>query len=167
MIKIRFIGDHPKKVKVFNEKTTVVTLTGTLILENKAIWQLPILDYLHESHNPEADFNIANDSIVLTVIGKAVKAEEDTFDPIVGERIAEARAKIRLYSFIKNFRGKYIQHCMETIMGKSPKGKPKRDWIEILSALETLPGSMMEDYIRYASLEEREEEHLKELLSKA
>lgn len=121
MIKLSFKGEDSKKVEHFNKKVTVVTLKPVIVglnffdisLDSKA------LDFIH-SH-PNIEMTGTKMGLALKVQGKATCNEEDEFDPVWGERIAEARAKIRLYKFMTTLLYKLMRYHSNMAFGAGSK----------------------------------------------
>ena len=118
MIKLSFKGEDSKKVEHFNNKVTVVTLKPVIIGLNFFDISLDskILDFIH-SH-PNIEITGTKMGLALKAQGKATCNEEDEFDPIWGERIAEARAKIRLYKFMTILLYKLMEYHSNMAYGK-------------------------------------------------
>lgn len=92
-----------KKVIVSNDlTTTVVILSGEVYLPSFLWHNIPrSVQKWMKSYNG-VDTILGGSRFYITVSGKAKKAKEDTYNAILGERIAEAKAKIRLYRFMRN-----------------------------------------------------------------
>ena len=104
MFKVSF-KENSKKVEVFNNRATIVTLVGHMIIPSKvwAIFPNGMANWMWEHPSIDASWGTCtreNEVIRLEVTGKSVCAKEDIFNAVTGERIAESRAKIRLYKFI-------------------------------------------------------------------
>jgi len=93
MIKLSFDKDY-KTVYSFNNRVTIVTLKAELVGGATDLW----CKWDLISHIPEDNFDPMTST--LTVSGKAKCHEDDVFDSILGERIAESKAKMKLYSII-------------------------------------------------------------------
>lgn len=117
MMKISFKGDY-KDVLTFQDKVTVVTLTGKVVVELEHIpnhiwiWALT-----HPSVDISVTYNGGNENWILKASGKSKCHSEDTPNAIIGERIAESRAKIRLYRFMYTLTSKFLQHYFTTMYG--------------------------------------------------
>lgn len=100
MIKLSFKGEDSKKVEHFNNKVTIVTVKATIIgfysydvNYPKEVWDWAIF-------HPVITVGFKSGMITILAEGKATCSEEDEFDPVWGEKIAESRAKLRLYRFM-------------------------------------------------------------------
>lgn len=100
MIKLSFKGEDSKKVEHFNNKVTTVTVKAVIIGLNtydvnysNEIWNWTVF-------HPVITTGFKSGMMTIQAEGKAKCSEEDEFDPVKGERIAEARAKLRLYRFM-------------------------------------------------------------------
>lgn len=173
MIKVRFTGDPAKRVKVFNDCVTEFTLTGTIVTIRSPLYGAlaDIKSWLDSLDNPKVQHGTFLTAMRFVVKGRAIKSKDDTFNNIVGERIAEARAKVTLYNFMTTLMEKSIQYYMDAVMGTTPKNTKKVDWVEKLSIAtsfnDNLSGGLIENYDYYRKLAEKEKAHLQELLSKA
>lgn len=163
MFKISFKEDF-KKIQTFNGKATVVTLTGNVIMPEWAdLMPRKITDWitLHPSVEVENHWKRDHFSMTLIASGKSVCAEEDDFDSVLGERIAEARAKLRLYKFIYTLCKKLQFYYVSLAFGNAEVGRvveshvaPQTDclWLTLK---------------KYRSLMIKESHHLGELLEQA
>ncbi len=117
MLKTSFINDF-KKVETYNNRCTVVTLKGLINIPDDVweiipesikswFWNLPDIDILGDRKG-----------LIITTVGKFVSAEEDTFDALLGERIAESRAKIKIYKFMCAFVQKMMEFYANLLYGK-------------------------------------------------
>lgn len=118
-MKVSFKRDY-KDVVVFQDKVTVVTLTGKVVMPE---WsdQMPheINTWISLHPSVDTDVHWIKDSFVMTIkaSGKSKCHSEDTPNAIIGERIAESRAKIRLYRFMYTLTRKLLQHYFTTMYG--------------------------------------------------
>lgn len=156
-MKISFKKDS-KKVDVYNNKVTVVTLTGYLKITswiyNNTLWNWA-------SHHPSVDVNydIARMNFILKVSGKSTCTEEDEFSPVYGERIAEARAKIKLYKFMCRLLSKAMGYHRDLLFGNCEIGN-----ITYSHSNPPKP-CLYTNYKKYLKLWEKECEHLNNLLN--
>lgn len=123
MFKISFKDkvDCPfKTVERFNDRMTVVTLKGSLQMPKGWFLIIPkdIQDWIY--HHPTIDITdrmIIGD-LFMKVQGKALRAEDDKDNPILAERIAESRAKYRLYKFVYTLCCKLSKYYTLLLTGK-------------------------------------------------
>ena len=114
MLKVSFKGDF-RKVQTFNDKATTVTLTGKCVVPSwfkdipNKIWEWVMW---HPSVDAGETYDNGNTVLLMHVSGKSVCADGDTFDAKVGERIAECRAKIRLYRFMQTLTAMLLRHYL-------------------------------------------------------
>lgn len=151
MFKVRFLE---KNVKRFNNgKITTVQLRGEIkwpySVDNHLFW-LWMKNYIN--HNQ----NIIADGYTAIVKGKAVCSDEDTVDNVLGERIAEARAKITLYKFMKNLCKKVYMYYRTLLYGHRDIG---------IGVNKENEGSLYQSYLKYNALVDKEEQHLNDLLN--
>lgn len=154
IFKVRFINkpDCPsKEVAHYNDNTTVVTLKGTIYQRD-----LPYIPNKIWQNLVKRNVDMRWDSLTFYVQGKAKKHPNDKFNPVTGERIAESRAKIKLYKTIGNL--VYDMYCwyMETAIGFFD-----------FDDSSVKDSSLWATYIKYDEMLGKEITHLKELLDKA
>lgn len=106
MFKVSFDKDS-KKVQTFNNRATVVTITGEMSFPSKvfAAFPIKIADWTWNHPSIDASWKTCTkgkEVIGLEFSGKSICAEGDTFDENIGKRIAESRAKVKLYKFVHN-----------------------------------------------------------------
>ena len=120
MFKTSFKGDF-KETEVFNGRATIVTLKGIIRFPKHFIDTIPqsIMDRAY-SH-PVVEYHDSIDTAYIIVKGKSVCREGDTFDSVIGERIAESRAKIRLYKFMYTLINKLIDYYVGILVGAHNK----------------------------------------------
>lgn len=109
-----------KKVQRFNDdRVTVVILKGVVKLPKFLQYFIPpkIFDWMETLKNVDAEVTMSR--MFIKVTGKSICAEEDTVDKVLGERIAEARAKITLYKFMCKFCIKVTDFFVEQLYGTS------------------------------------------------
>ena len=155
MYKVSFTDDF-KKVERFNNKVTKVTLKGTI----KNIYALDDLNIPQPIYDWMRDDNCKNPD-TLEVSGIAVRSDNDKDDPVLGERLAEARAKLKIYKFMKTFCNKMLKYYKfklygtkannEIIVKTSPEGLSNND-------------SLLKAYMKYDNLVDVENTHIKQLL---
>lgn len=157
MLKISFKDDF-KKVETFNGKATVVTLTGKTLCPDFMIDCLPNKVWEWIKHHPSVGvsdgFTDNRMYYILKVSGKSVCAEGDTFDAKTGERIAECRAKIKLYKFMKTLAFMLGDYYYNLIYGNTYD-------IEV-----SIKEGLYYVYTRYSELLQHEKHRLNELLQK-
>lgn len=150
MIKIESIE---KTVKTYsNGKVTIVTLTGN------PSWDLD--DLIWSSSKKIKDWVIKHPSVntkssYIKTIGKAVCSEEDENNPVLGERIAESRAKVSLYKFMTTLLRKICIYKSNELFGETPLSTIKGDVDK---------NSLIGQYIKYSNLCEKEKVHLNKLI---
>lgn len=153
MLKLSFKGNY-KRVQNINNKYTIVTLTGVSSFDC-FMGQCPtsIIDWVEENHFIEAWYNPILCHLVLKATGKAECSPNDTYNPTIGERLAEARVKIKLYKFMCTLCDKLIDYYAHLI-GCSPQ----------YLANEIPNHGLLEASLKYKILLHREEEYLEKLL---
>jgi len=89
-----------KRVLRPNENTTIVEFTGKIPISFHTLQQLnPLMKWINKQKQVEIHEGLFPCRLMFKVKGKAIKAKTDTDDLIFAERLAEARAKRKLYEF--------------------------------------------------------------------
>ena len=155
MYKVSFTDDF-KKVERFSNKVTKVTLKGTI----KNIYDLddlniplPIYDWMKDNNFKDLD--------TLEVSGIAVRSDNDKDDPVLGERLAEARAKLKIYKLMKTFCNKMLKYYKLKLYGIKANNE-----IIVKTGPEELScnDSLLKAYMKYDKLVDVENNHIKQLL---
>ena len=163
MLKISFKDkkDCPAKtVGTFKDKETVVTLRGEMTLPK--FWRsIPddIMDWIDRHPSICTYESIVTSNLVMIVKGTSKCNVGDTFDPIIGERIAEARAKLKLYKFMVTLCRKLSQYYFGLVYGEVEV----RNKAVTMVASGTI-GGLKEAYIKYGTIWIKESEHLGKLM---
>ena len=116
MFKVSFKKDA-LKIQTFNDRATIVTLEGYVHLP-KFYNNLPYEILRWAWDYPGVSF----DGPEIEAQGRAVCAKEDIFNPIVGERVAESRAKIKLYKFMYSLCKKIHDYYSTILVGTEALG---------------------------------------------
>lgn len=162
MFKVSFKkeGSQPSKtVERIDDKVTVVTLRGTIKLPDW-FWKLPfgLKDKLYKSNKYIRCSVPLGDCIYIVVKGFAKRADEDIYDPIIGERIAEARAKIELYKLMEKATDGICRFLFKYLYGSS----------EITGIFHnSYDGGIYQTHKKYQALLIKESHHLGKLLEEA
>ena len=123
MFKVSFDKDS-KKVQTFNDKATIVTITGEMSFSSE-VWDIfpdKIANWMWQHPTIDASWgNCTKDTEVinLKVSAKSVCAEGDTFDSILGYRIADHRAKIKIFKFVYNLCERLMKHYYGIMYGNA------------------------------------------------
>lgn len=162
MFKVSFKNDF-RKVETFNDRATVVTLTGIMSMPKNVWWIMPqsITDWLWTHESIDVTWQ-DNEHFRLEFSGKSVCSKDDAFDPVIGARIAECRAKIKLYKFLHTLCKKLMYFYYGILYGV-PKEKTEMP----LTAHTFYPGGLQNTIAKYTSLWIKESQHLGKLLEKA
>ena len=159
MLKVSF-KDNFKKVETFNNKAMVVTLTGECITPSwfnnvpRKIWDWA---RWHPSVEISEGYSNQNLVMIMEVSGKSVCADCDTFDAKMGERIAECRAKIRLYKFMQTLTKMLCEYYHGLVFGNDVA----------INDIDIYAGDcLLDTNLRYTELLQHERHHLNELLQK-
>ena len=159
MFKVSF-NKESKRVQTFNDKVTIVTLTGRMKLPD---WfhliPTTIDDWLWEYPGVVYDVDLAAWEAIIKTTGKATCSDGDKWDPIIGERIAEARAKLKLYRFVYNLAKRLVYYYFGIIYGVTQK----KEYIHT-AVRPKLYGGLVEDCKKYTALQIKESHHLGQLI---
>ena len=151
MYKVSFTDDF-KKVERFNNKVTKVTLKGStndLFTLNGLDVPRPIIDWI---------INSWGDTDTIKVSGIAVRNDKDKDDPVLGERLAEARAKLKIYKFMKTFCHKMLEYYTLKLYGTKASNNT------IVFTVNPEKDSLFKAYMKYDKLVDVENNHIKQLL---
>lgn len=164
MLKVSF-KENAKKVQVFNNNATVVTLTGIMQCPDFINDCLPtsVYNWINEHPSVEVSETYTTNKgfyYIIIVSGKSVCAEGDTFDVQMGERIAESRAKIKLYKFMHTL-CKKLMYCYHGYI----YGVPEDMGTYKTATLSDYHGGLQDACRKYAELWVKESRHLGILLN--
>lgn len=154
MFKVSFKEDEcPSKVVEKVGKVTIVMYKGTVKLP-KIWWYLPqeILKWIKYRDSLEIYENVANNTLIVYAKGKTKCADSDTYNSILGERIAEAKAKMVIYKFFANLCQRIYRYYEEILTGDKSLSVPLVN--------EGVAG----DLLKYRKLYMIEKEHIKTLV---
>lgn len=154
MYKVSFTDDF-KKVERFNNKVTKVTLKGTI----KNAWALDDLNIPQSIYDWMRDNN-CKDLDTLEVSGIAIRSDKDKDDPVLGERLAEARAKLKIYKFMKTLCYKMLKYYALKLYGINTNSAITVRAIN----QESYDDSLQKAYEKYNRLVDVENTHIKQLL---
>lgn len=160
MLKVRI---KDKTTRRFNDKATVVTITGSLpmFLGDSVIkWHaLPndVDKWIASLANIEISEDWASCHLILKVQGKAVKADEDKDNPSLAEKIAESRAKLKLFKFLDKFIEKLMKAYQKQLYGDS----------RLMAYSVPDPNCLYASKCKYARAVSKEKWHLQKLLEEA
>lgn len=158
MLKVSFkdkAGCPARKVEVFNDKATIVTLTG-VVKAPEWWWKIPKEIHKWMTNHPSVEvYDNLLGNVIVKVIGKSICSDEDEFNPVLGERIAEARAKKKLYGFMLTLTKKLICYYHNLLYGK----------FAVKVEGETADSCIYKEMEKYSVLYGAELEHLRNLLA--
>ena len=156
MFKVSF-KDNPKdpaKVVMRFGNTTAVMLKGTVALP-EFFKKLPdeIVTWMTDKQNLiSGEEDIATNTFHIKVKAYAFCHENDKFDYVFGERLAEARAKLKIYKFFYTLDKKLLEYYHRILYGGSNSVHGKYN------------SCLAADYIKYQSLCLKEAHHIGQLL---
>jgi hypothetical protein len=159
MIKVSFKStpNRPnKEVQRFN-KATIVTLQGKTVFNGELLMPTKkIYKWIVNNHNIVDNVPFGLDNIHIKAIGRAKKSDNDVDNPVLAERIAEARAKIKIYKFMYTLCNKLYKHFCMLCMG-----------FDDLKLAYWRVDSIYGDMKKYYKLLEKEKEHLQKLIEES
>lgn len=150
MYKVSFTDDF-KKVERFNNKVTKVTLEGFIndVYDENSI-PTPIFAWMVD--------NIGQHVSIIKMTGTAVRNDKDKDDPVLGERLAEARAKLKIYKFMRTFCHKMLEYYTLKLYGTKASNNT------IVIKVNPEKDSLFKAYMKYDRLIDVENTHIKQLL---
>lgn len=151
MYKVSFTDDF-KKVERFNNKVTKVTLSGVIrnIYDEELIIPPSISSWMAD--------NMGRVINIIEVTGTAVRNDKDKDDPVLGERLAEARAKLKIYKLMKTFCNKMLKYYTLKLYGTKASNNT------IVIKVNPEKDSLFKAYMKYDKLVDVENNHIKQLL---
>ena len=168
MFKISFKETSiPCKVVFKEGRKTTVTYRGIIMLP-KLWWYMPpeIRRWINHCSYVDICKNIATNTAVIYARGIARCREDDKYDTLLGERIAEARSKYNMYRFIAELCKKlmlYYNNWMYDVPALPVIGST----VIALDAgkYKHVKGGLFGDYTKYMALMNKEIEHIEALLN--
>lgn len=163
MLKISFkdkIGS-PSKIVQREGDVTYVTLVGYTNIPFK-LDNFTAVEKVQKIYGVEIEWmhdNALHFFAKLKVTGKTKKSPNDKEDSLLGERIAESRAKLKLYKFALHLLKSAVQNASIFIWGD------RISYVEKYTDDKYANGSAGQSFLKYAKLIMVEEKHLKKLLS--
>ena len=154
MFKVSFkeTPNNPSKIVVKKGKRTEVTLKGVIKLPS--FWtRIPedIMRWIEKREHVEIYEDIVNNILIIYSAGKSVCCEDDKYDSVLGERLAESRSKYYIYKFMYGLAGRLEDYYSNILFG---------DKATLLDS----KGGVSQAARKYAELCIRESHHLGELL---
>lgn len=155
MFKVSFIETEtmPARVVMKAGPCTTVTLRGKMEIPH--FWhRMPeeIQEWIASQTKLEMYEDVAHGKIIVLAEGVARCRKDDRYDSLLGERLAESRAKQHIYRFFADLTAKLDDYYQEILFGNQDR-----------VASETKHG-IVGSIKKYQRLFEREERHFKELL---
>lgn len=156
MFKVSFKNykNSPAKVTVVTGKKVAVMISGTVSLPEffKYIPEEIVRWMTDEQKLISGEEDIATNTFHVKASGIARCHEEEKFDYVFGERLAEARAKYKIYKFFYYLTCKIYEYYERIMFG------------ELGVVAEGQGSCLMQDITKYEGLYIREAHHIGELL---
>jgi len=141
-------------VQRVSDKVTVVTLKGFIPMDTELERAIPSEVWKWMNSLSSIDVHDSLFGLNVSAKGKAVRSENDKDDPVLAERVAEARAKMKVYYFMQRLCGN-IRAYYNQLLGISLYGRKGK----------TVPGTDLKSaYWHYGMLKDREKAHIDKLL---
>lgn len=155
MFKVSFIEKEmlPTRVVMKAGLGTIVTLKGRMEIPH--FWhRMPeeIQEWVAGQTKIELYEDVAHGEITVFTEGMAKCRKDDRYDSLLGERLAESRAKQHIYRFFKNLTAKLEKYYQEILFGGENK------------VVNDTKHGIVGCNKKYQRLLEREENHFKELI---
>lgn len=120
MFKVSFkeTANNPCKVVVKTGRVTRVTLKGSM--EIPYFWQLmpaEICEWIAQRNTVELYEDVAKNKILVYSEGISKCKDCDKYDSLLGERLAEARAKYSIYKFLFDLSSKLCNYYNKMLYG--------------------------------------------------
>lgn len=120
MFKVSFkeTENSPSKVVYKAGRITDVILKGTVELPD--FWHLlppDICEWVATRTKVEIYENVSNNTLIIHSEGRSRCRSDDKYDVLLGERLAEARAKYCIYKFFYNLTSKLFDYYNEIMFG--------------------------------------------------
>lgn len=156
MFKVSFKETPNKPFRVVTKagRETTVILRGTVRMPD--FWHhmpMEIVDWIGNRTRIEGYEDIVSNTIIIYSTGKAKCMEGDTYNSLLGERIAESRAKYYIYKFIYDLCSKLCNHYDRILYGNGGVANSGEG------------NCIAQDFKKYEGLCIREAHHLGELLN--
>lgn len=142
--------ENPVKTEVFNNTVTKVTLTG-YISEISDSDEFLYIDKVRKLLAEGSAEIFTSGKIRAT--GTSKKSNSDEYDEVLGYRIAESRAKIKIYKTMLKFTRKYFDYLRVYCYGNAT----------VAPSL-VIHDSLLSTVFKYAALLKKEQEHLNTLI---
>jgi hypothetical protein len=156
LFKVSFKETDKNPSRVVNKygRKTVVVLKGSVRLPE--FWKhVPegITDWISCQESVEIYENMAENTLVIFSEGKSKCHADDRYDSILGERIAEARAKYRMYHFFYKLISRLYDYYNTLLFGE-------------VGVVDSGSGNcLMQDAVKYDEMCKKEMSHIVELLN--
>jgi hypothetical protein len=159
MFKVSFKNTPEQPAKVVLRRTvngkevTTVTLTGSFRIPSQ-ISRLPqpVIDWMFQDN---LIYKVsADNTFFIGATGKATKHPNDEDNPVLAERIAEAKAKIKIYKYMRSLINRIASFYADILLGTSG----------IIEDYDNKEDSLYASYDKYQTLYTREVYHLSNLL---
>jgi hypothetical protein len=156
MFKVSF-KETPKQP---SKAITKVGLTTTVIL--RGVIKLPpfwkhmpndIVEWIGKARKVECYENIVDNTLIIYSTGMSKCRPDDKYDSLVGERLAESRAKTHIYCFFYDLTYKLYNYYSNILFGSEA------------TVSVGAPGSLERAMYKYEKLYRREIEHQEEIIT--
>lgn len=167
MFKISFKETPTPCKTIFKEgRKTTVTYRGIIRLP-RLWWYMPpeIRRWVNQCRYVDISENIATNMATIYSIGTSRCREDDKYDTILGERIAEARSKYNMYRFIAELCNKLMLYYNNWMYGIPALPEIGPSAVFDAKQHRYIKKGLFSAYIKYWTLESKEIEHIEALLN--
>lgn len=158
MIKCSFKG-HAPIIERFNDKVTQVTIIGTVVIPSALLDTItPEAIHKFTAQRPIKGVQLSwldFDKLRISATGKALRNWNDPDDPILAERMAESRAKQKIYRVMSELLAYCVDRQARLLYGYTVTNKEGQE-IKV-------PG-LNNDVYKYRDIASRESLHLCKLV---
>lgn len=150
MIKLSFDTDKFNIEPIeeqFNNKIVKITLKGVILFPDEYYIPFVLKDFIE---NYPGYIGMYNGGFYIKAIGTAKKNSEDSWDPVIGYKIAKSRATIKLYRFMAELCDTYIDYLLK-VLG--------------MNEVRYAPTGVIGDSEKYYTFLNREKKYYKSLLN--
>lgn len=155
MFKVSFKEENGYPYRLVEKAGKITTVMYRGIVKLPRLWWYMPIDIIEWMRNREAiefEENIATNTLIIYAMGKTKCADGDVYDSLLGERIAEAKAKMVIYKFFADLCLRIFNHYNGILTGND------------ISYLPSTDKGVVGDIKKYRKLYQIEQEHINKLL---
>ena len=156
MFKVSFKETPDNPSKVFLKSGSVTTCIVKGIVKLPSFWKnIPeeIIEWIRELENICLEEDFIDHTLTVYAEGVSRCRKGDKYNPVLGERLAEARAKMTVYKFMMNLTTRITNYYEELLYGNEEERAKEFTRCGVAGSID-----------KYFALTIKEENHLKRLL---